>query len=69
MITQQPTLRTSPDYDEHVEVLRRRFEEARKAGLSMREASLFAESNQDIGVLRKLVEAHCDPALIGRIVT
>lgn len=62
------TLRTSPDYDEQLEVLRRRYKEARQAGLSIAEARLFSESNQDIGTLRKLVAGGCPPRLIAEIV-
>lgn len=65
----QTTLRTSPDYDEQLEVLRRRYKEARQAGLSIVEARLFAESSQDVGTLRKLVAKGCEPRTIARIVT
>lgn len=36
-----------------------RFDEAREAGLTAVEAKLFAESDRDIGELRKLVKAGC----------
>ena len=55
--------------DEQLEVLRRRYQEARASGLSIAEATLFAESSQDIGLLRMLVAGSCDPALIARIIT
>lgn len=55
--------------DELLEVRRRRYQEARAAGLSIVEAQLFADSGEDVGMLRKLVAGACDPALIARIVT
>jgi hypothetical protein len=45
-----------------------RYDEARKAGMSGVEAALFAESDRDLGELRKLVEKGCEPRLIARIV-
>jgi hypothetical protein len=54
--------------DELLEVRRRRYREARAAGLSMAEARLFADSDQDVGLLRRLVAGGCDPHLIARIV-
>ena len=45
-----------------------RYKEAKAAGLTMVERRLFAESNSDIGVLRKLVKDGCPPELISRIV-
>jgi hypothetical protein len=56
-----------PEFDERLEVLRRRYAEARKAGLSMVEARIFSESGEDIGTLRKLVEKGCEPRLIARV--
>jgi hypothetical protein len=56
-----------PEFDERLEVLRNRYTEARRAGLSMVEARLFAESDEDVGVLRKLVEKGCAPQLIARV--
>jgi hypothetical protein len=58
---------SDPEFDEQLEVLRRRYMEARKAGLSWVEAKLFAESDEDVGVLRKLVEKGCEPQLIARV--
>lgn len=55
-------------YDEKVEVQLRRYREARLAGLTRIEARLFAESDADIGELRKLVRARCDVELIRRII-
>jgi hypothetical protein len=48
-------------------VVFRRFREARKAGLTLVEARLFAESDVDVGLLRKLVAGGCAPALAARI--
>lgn len=45
--------------DEQLEILRRRYTEARKAGLTIVEARLFAESDADVGELRRLVEHGC----------
>jgi len=55
--------------EEQIEVLRRRYKEARQAGLSIIESRLFAESDQDVGTLRKLVAKGCEPRTIARIVT
>lgn len=54
--------------DEELEVLRRRYIEARRAGLSIAEARLFSESDQDVGLLRKCVANGWDGAQIARIV-
>ena len=54
--------------DELLEVRRRRYREARKARLTIAESELFADSDTDIGILRKLHKAGCDPALIASIV-
>lgn len=54
--------------DEHLEVLRRRYQEARQAGLTIIEARLFSESDRDIGELRKLVDKGCPPDQIRQIV-
>lgn len=53
--------------DEQREVFVRRFKEARAAGLTLVEARLFAESDCDIGLLRKLVEFGCPPAQIAKV--
>lgn len=50
--------------DEAREVRRRRYKEARRAGLSLVEAELFADSDVDIGVLRNLVAGAATPAQI-----
>lgn len=57
-----------PITDERQAVWWHRYNEAREYGLSHEDASAFAESDQDVGLLRKLVGEHCDPTLIGRIV-
>lgn len=54
--------------DEQREVYRRRFREARQAGMSIVESQLFADSDQDIGTLRKLVKGGCPPDVMARIV-
>ena len=54
--------------EESVHVYLRRRKEARRAGLTIVEAQMFAESDVDIGVLRKLVRDGCDPDLIREIV-
>lgn len=48
-------------------VVFRRFNEARDAGLNAEEALAFAESDGDIGQLRKLVAGHCPTRLIVNI--
>ena len=54
--------------DEQREVLRRRHAEARRAGLTLIEARLFAESDRDIGELRQLVATGCPLDTIRAIV-
>lgn len=54
--------------DELLEVRRRRYREARAAGLSIVESHLFADSDIDIGFLRRLVRDSCTPALIASII-
>lgn len=54
--------------DELLEVRRRRYQEARAAGLSIAEALLFADSDTDLRFLRMLVKDGCDPAMIANIV-
>lgn len=55
------------ELDETRRVMVRRFREARLAGLTLVEARLFAESDVDIGLLRKLVAVGCPPRQIARI--
>lgn len=45
----------------------RRFREARTAGMTVLEAKLFAESEIDIGELRRLVKLECPVEQITRI--
>ena len=54
--------------DEQQRVRLRRYREAVQAGLTIVEARLFADSEADVGELRRLVEAGCPPELIRRIV-
>ena len=58
------------EHDRPLELQRivfRRFTEARAAGLTLIEARLFAESDADIGHLRRLIRDGCKPALIAKI--
>ncbi len=55
-------------YDERLEVTRNRYMEARKAGLTIVEAQLFADSDADIALLRKLVKGKATVEQIRRIV-
>lgn len=64
-------METAEDLDrseELLEVLRRRNQEALRAGLTIVEARLFAESDRDIGELRRLVDAGCPLDTIRAIV-
>ena len=45
--------------DELAEVYRRRYTEARLAGLEHQDAIRFARSDRDVGELRRLVEKGC----------
>ncbi len=45
-----------------------RYDAARAAGLTLVEAKLFADSNVDIGELRRLHAAGCPPDLLARLV-
>lgn len=49
-------------------IFQRRFDEAVEAGLTAVEAALFADSDQDVGLLRRLVAYECPAALIAGIV-
>lgn len=51
-----------------LEVLRWRYKEARQAGLTIVEASLFAESDADLAELRRLVRDGCPTELVRLIV-
>ena len=54
--------------DEWLAVWRRRYREARQAGLDDLEARVFAADHTDVEELRRLVRAGCSPKLIARIV-
>jgi hypothetical protein len=54
--------------DELAEVYRRRYIEARKAGIEHQDAIMFARGSGDIGVLRKLVAGGCPANTIVQIV-
>jgi len=54
--------------DEQARVRRRRYWEALDSGLTTVEARLFAESEADIGELRRLVKDGCPLETIRRIV-
>jgi len=63
-----PELPLSPEVTDAQRALRRwRWKEARKVGFSFAEADLFADSHADIGLLRKLNDQGCPPALIFEI--
>lgn len=57
-----------PPAPEQEEVKRWRFHEADRLGVPLKEANEFSSSDADIGVLRDLVEAGCDPRLAALIV-
>lgn len=52
---------------EQQRVILRRFREASDAGMTLVEARLFAESDCDVGLLRKLAKAGCPGSMIARI--
>jgi hypothetical protein len=54
--------------DEQADVFRYRYRQARHAGLIPDDAMEFAHSTADVGELRKLVAAGCEPELIAAIV-
>ncbi len=54
--------------DEQRRVVLRRFDEAREAGLTRVEALRFAESDADVGLLRRLVGAGCAARLMADII-
>jgi len=53
--------------DEQRQVDMRRYQEAFDAGLSHEEASAWAFSGEDVGLLRRLVADRCPPRLLARI--
>lgn len=52
---------------EALTIWRRRYREAREAGLDQFDSTVFADSTTDIGALRKLVRSGCDPQIIAEI--
>ncbi len=54
--------------DEMYQVHKRRYLEARAAGLTIVESKLFADSERDVGQLRSLVASHCPTGLLAKIV-
>lgn len=53
--------------DEEATVYLRRFKEARRAGMSRLEAQLFAESEIDVGELRRLVRLGCPAGMVAAL--
>lgn len=53
--------------DEELGVRRHRYKQARRAGLSIAEAELFAGSDADVGILRFLAAKQCPVDLIAKI--
>ncbi len=55
---------------ELAEVVSRRYEEARQAGMSVEDATRFAEAHAeiDVGTLREAVKRGCPPELLAGIV-
>ena len=52
---------------EVLEVFRRRYTEARQAGLEHTDAETFAASSIDVGELRRLVKGGATPTQIARL--
>lgn len=61
-------LQDAGELAERFRVRKHRYQEARACGLSIVEARLFAESEADVGELRRLRELGCPPQLIRRII-
>ncbi len=53
---------------EALTIWRRRYREARAAGLDQFDSTVFADSDSDVGVLRRLVADGCEPHTIAAIV-
>ena len=53
--------------DEERRVLRWRFRQIRRLGLSHMEARLLAETGADVGLIRRLVANGCPPSLAVKI--
>lgn len=60
-------LDAEPMANEQAIVLVRRFREAKDAGMTRIEARLFAESEIDIGDLRRLVKLGWPPGLLAKV--
>jgi hypothetical protein len=60
-------LNAEPMACEQVVVWRWRQEEAKQAGMTKIEARMFAESDRDIGELRKMVAKGCPPELLAKV--
>ena len=56
------------DTAETEQVHRHRYREARACGLSVLEATHFADSDGDLGELRRLIKLGCPMQLVRRIV-
>jgi hypothetical protein len=63
----EPAATNEEQPTEQQRVVDRRFDEARSAGLTLVEARLFAESDADVGQLRKLAASGCPAAQIAAI--
>jgi hypothetical protein len=53
--------------DEAAGLYRHRYREARRAGMVYIDAALFASSDADVGMMRRLARDGCSPDLILRI--
>jgi hypothetical protein len=62
-----PVADPTVELDEPGRVMLHRYEEARRYGLTMVEARLYAESTIDAGELRRLKVLGCPPAKAARI--
>ena len=64
--TTQPEPAPEPIHlsDEQLALHRHRYREARRAGMTMRDAKLFASSSLDIQKMRDLAAHGCPPHLI-----
>lgn len=56
-----------PELDEPARVMLHRYEEARRFGLTMVEARLYAESAIDASELRRLKRVKCPPLVAAKI--
>jgi hypothetical protein len=53
---------------ELLQLRRNRYREARKAGMTFAESKMFADSDIDIGELRRRVKQHVPPDLLAKII-